>query len=702
MSSIELATAYVNLIPSMGGAEKRITADLVGVVSPAGDAAGRSVGARMVSSLGESLASAGDRLVGFAGTWLKRGLLGGVAATTGVAAVGLSRGLKRALDREDAIITFRRMGLADENIAQLTDQIDRSLSGTVVSNPQGFALAGRFLAQGFDEADIPGIVSTIADMASVGNRSFEEMADVMVAAAGAGRVTAVELQRMGDIPLGKVAAELGVTEGELRKMVSAGEVTAETFLDAFASIEEFSDAAKDPTTRTAWMNLWTAVGSAGEKFLAPFLGEGGWAQQGLLDLRGLVDSMGPTIQRWGQAFADWLIPAVENTVAWIRDELLPMLQQGRQWISDNEETIRRYAEAVVPAAAGIAALATSISLVTKAWQVLKAATPLGLLLLAASAVMYLWQNSETFRAVVTNAFEAVRAVVEAVIGAVVGWFQNLGSEQSAIGEHLSAIWGQIKEMFSIVFDAIGQNVERFVSFVTGIWDRWGGTITRLVTGVWDIIKGVIEGALRIIRGLFEVILGLLTGDWERAWNGVKDTVMGIWDTIVDVVTTAVTTVVSTVTDILGGLWDSVKEIGSNLVRGLWDGIKSMARWLVDKLTGWVKDVIPGPIKNVLGISSPSKLAMGFGTDIGDGLAIGLRRSMSDVGRAAGELAAAASMSLTADSTIGSFGMPEQGPSTVVLVDEHGDFLARLRSEAGKVMTGSISPLSVGRAAWGGA
>ena len=253
------------------------------------------------------LDSLGGRIVGVASKGMKAA---GVAAGA-VIGGGLWGGLQRALDREDAILTFRRMGLDDRNISQLTDSIDKALSGTPIANPEGFSLAGRFLAQGFETADIPGIVATIADMSAVGNRSFQEMADVMVAAAGAGRLTAAELNRLGDVPLGKVAAELGMTETELRKMVSEGDLTAEAFIGAFAAVDEFSGAAKDPSTRVAFSNLRTAVSALGEQFLSPLLGEGGVAQRAMLSLREVVSSAGPFVSDLGQRFADRLKPAVQ-------------------------------------------------------------------------------------------------------------------------------------------------------------------------------------------------------------------------------------------------------------------------------------------------------------------------------------------------------------------------------------------------------
>ncbi|MEU5974290.1 phage tail tape measure protein [Streptomyces sp. NPDC047315] len=58
---------------------------------------------------------------------------------------------------------------------------------------------------------------------------------------------------------------------------------------------------------------------------------------------------------------------------------------------------------------------------------------------------------------------------------------------------------------------------------------------------------------------------------------------------------------------VGDLGTLLRDQGADLARGIWDGIRGMGRWLSDKLMGWAKSTIPGPIAKALGISSPSKV-----------------------------------------------------------------------------------------------
>ena len=252
--------------------------------------------------------------------WMARaGRAAGGAAAGGIAAT-ITGGLRRALDREEAIVTFGRLGLSEQAIEQLTEEIDQALRGTTVTNPEGFALAGRLLAAGFDEADIPTITSQLADLAQVGNRDFAEMADVLVRAAGQGRFTAVELQRLGDVPIGKIAEELGLTEEEFRRAVAAGEITADVFLEAFGAVDEFRDAAKDETTRQALSNLITAFSSTGEAIVGPTV-EAGLFREAIVEVRDSLGRVRPFFETLGQISlplmrgAMWLVEAAAKGAA---------------------------------------------------------------------------------------------------------------------------------------------------------------------------------------------------------------------------------------------------------------------------------------------------------------------------------------------------------------------------------------------------
>jgi phage-related minor tail protein len=89
---------------------------------------------------------------------------------------------------------------------------------------------------------------------------------------------------------------------------------------------------------------------------------------------------------------------------------------------------------------------------------------------------------------------------------------------------------------------------------------------------------------------------------------------------------------------VGGLGSILTSAGRNVVIGLWNGIQSMGSWIYNRLIGWAKSMIPGPIAKALGIASPSKVTKAQGRWIARGLIDGLTGSSKQVKSAATKLA----------------------------------------------------------------
>ena len=75
-------------------------------------------------------------------------------------------------------------------------------------------------------------------------------------------------------------------------------------------------------------------------------------------------------------------------------------------------------------------------------------------------------------------------------------------------------------------------------------------------GVWDGLKGILDGVIDIIRGVF-------SGDWERAWNGVVELFSGIVNTITTIFKAPLNGIIGLINGALGGinkLIDGVNKI----------------------------------------------------------------------------------------------------------------------------------------------
>ena len=111
-----------------------------------------------------------------------------------------------------------------------------------------------------------------------------------------------------------------------------------------------------------------------------------------------------------------------------------------------------------------------------------------------------------------------------------------------------------------------------------------------------------------------------------------------------------------------GLYSDMLQIGKNIIIGIWNGLVSMASWLYHQLTSLISSISPGPIKSVLGISSPSKLMHSYGQFVGQGLANGIKATYGQVASAAKGLAATVSQHASATATA-HIGVSATGSST---------------------------------------
>lgn len=124
------------------------------------------------------------------------------------------------------------------------------------------------------------------------------------------------------------------------------------------------------------------------------------------------------------------------------------------------------------------------------------------------------------------------------------------------------------------------------TFRTVMEDVWDG-IKKAVQVVVDFFRGPVEAAFDVIKGVINVVAGLLTGDFSRAWEGIKTAVGGIIDyiktTLIELPGTVLTAAVKIGKAILDGIADGV----TGLAEKVWNVIKAMPTALLSLANGWI-------------------------------------------------------------------------------------------------------------------
>jgi tape measure domain-containing protein len=274
---------------------------------------------------------------------------------------------------------------------------------------------------------------------------------------------------------------------------------------------------------------------------------------------------------------------------------------------------------------------------------------------------------------------------------------------SKFGQHLFSGKNSIANSFISIFDTIKkiampilQDIVKFCgdefSQIKKWWDQYGGQITEavknffavlaaifhalapvlefIIKSVWDNIKGIIDGAIKIIQGIILVFTGIFTGNWKTLWEGIKDILGGaieiIWNAInllfIAKILKGVGGFFAFIKDLFSGGWEwivngvkgFVDDIGTwfgkivdtgktkfqdlidaakNIPKGISDGIQDGIHWVTDGIMGLANELLK-QFKKTLGINSPSKVFYEMGGHILDGLINGLSGgNLLDLGKA---------------------------------------------------------------------
>lgn len=273
------------------------------------------------------------------------------------------------------------------------------------------------------------------------------------------------------------------------------------------------------------------------------------------------------------------------------------LRSGAAWVVSTAQMLAaKTAQLAMATAAKIAAAGQ--------WLLNAALTanPIGLVIAAlvaiGAALVLAWKKSETFRKVVTAAWNGIKAAASAVWAALrvylTAWLAVFTRVMSGIRAAATRVWGWIKPYITGVVSAVKAVVSRYIA----LW-------VAAFNGVRNIV-GKVVGAFTAAR------------DAVSAWGGkIRAKVEGIASSIVDK---------------FRGIVGKMAGIGRDIVSGLWNGISGGWTWLKDKVSGLVDGLVRG-IKDKLGIHSPSTVFAKIGSHVIDGLVKGLHDNKHKVRKA---------------------------------------------------------------------
>ncbi|CAM4358314.1 phage tail tape measure protein [Bacillus manliponensis] len=289
--------------------------------------------------------------------------------------------------------------------------------------------------------------------------------------------------------------------------------------------------------------------------------------------------------------------------------------------------------------------------------------------------------------VFSAALNAIKTVVRVIFEGIKAYFSFIIKAWQTI---FRVGWNVIKTIFTAALNAIKtvirvvfEGIKAYLSFVIKAWQtifRVGWNIIKTIfTTTLNFIKNFIVTTFNFIKNTINTVMNLIKGIIQAAWNFIKDVIIGAvrafanfvvenFNRIKNVVTSvletiknlvvntfstvrkaiigAFTGIVETVQNVFSQIGNIIKNVakdafswGADIVKGIGEGMSSMFDWVVKKAKG-IASGIAGAVKDFFGIKSPSRLMMGYGNNITEGIAIGMEKMVPLVDKASAMLNAA--------------------------------------------------------------
>ena len=281
---------------------------------------------------------------------------------------------------------------------------------------------------------------------------------------------------------------------------------------------------------------------------------------------------------------------------------------------------------------------------------------------------------EVFRGIIN----AIKSVIDMIIALVNGdWKMAWESFKGIFIGLWDAIFGILRGAWNIISGLIKGLVQGIIDFFKNLYDELVGNsiIPDLVNGIlsWigslpgkvlDFIRSLVVGAIQWFLTMKDNVTDFIVkmvlavrGHWANFKAMVMETIISVVSFVISKVSewknNFVNTVSGMINDVINfftglpgrirsaisGIGTWLYESGRDLIRGMINGVQNMAGNIADK----AKEVVGGAItaaKNLLDITSPSKVFRWIGEMTGQGFVQGLHSMLSDVASAGNDLAEA--------------------------------------------------------------
>lgn len=508
----------------------------------------------------------------------------------------------------------------------------------------GLRLAGAGKQVGMSEAEIMGFAAALSSVgieAEAGGSAFSKvMINMQLATetgvgafdelknsasnAGISWETVSKAIRVGGKELKSVAGQMGLTSGELKKMVSDADKTTNS-LDDFANVagmtgEQFAQAFKEDASNAISLFI-EGLATAEDRGLSTIkmLDDMGVTEVRLRDslLRAagasdvFNDALATGREAWGEntALTDEAskrYETFESKVAMVKNQVTDLAIEFGGPLMD---ALSEMLDALKPIFEAIAKVAKSFSeadpemqkIIMTIGAIIVAIGPLlifiGKIVSAVGSIAALFAQGGILAGVIPWITGTLVPALGSIAAVVFSWPVLIGAAIAAVAFVVYKYWDEIVAFLSVAFEVVSKffsdgwetvkkiTSEKWNEITKWISDSWNG-MTKTISETWDAFYKWLMDSLSATGKFF-----------SDTWNGIKQTASNVWTSIVETVRPiieqfirVIMVPISFIQTVLEGTWLLIKA-GAIIA---WEAIKIAAQWAWEQIGNYIIT----PITNV--------------------------------------------------------------------------------------------------------
>lgn len=560
----------------------------------------------------------------------------GTAALTGsgvVLGTALTKGFGRLQAIENAQAKLTGLGHDAGTVEGIMRDATAAVKGTAFGLGDAATASAAAVAAGVQPGqELQDVLTLMGDAATIAGTDFGSMATIFNKVKASGKLQGDEILQLSEagIPILQfLAAELGVTAGEVSEMASKGQIDFATFASAMEAGLGGAAQSSGDTLQGAFANSMAAIGRFGANLMSSVYPQVRTFFAGFIEWMGPVEELGKVIgERLGQALA----AAVQQMISF------------GGWVRDNAAWLSVLGAAVGTIAAGIAVyvgVVKAVTLAKQAWaaaqlalNAVMSANPIGIVIIAVAALVAAavaaYQHFEWFRQVVDGAWNGIKAAAQAawegvlrpVFEAIGGWIT--GALVPAFMNFWQGVivpaWAGISAAISAAWTGfILPALQGFGQWITGtlgpaIVNFWQTVVVPAWQAIGAIIRGAWEGHILPVftflhQWVTTFLMPLFTELWQShvvpAWAGIAAAVQQGWEVIgpaLGQIVEGVGRVVSAITSFLAPAFQFLAPIVgtlANILGVVLGGAFTLAVQFVGMLVGALIDHLGGAVQGAI-------------------------------------------------------------------------------------------------------